>query len=114
MEVEVYFFGVLRAGHAGHYLYTPTGGCAWPPWLPWPRHDLDGGLTWNAGAWRVNGANRWREPARGVSVQGDAALRYRDGWTALSWHDFTGDAQRLQLIGLRSWHLLSGTDVGAA
>lgn len=90
---RLYFFGVWDAGGAGHYLRTPEGrdvphGRAG---LPWAVHELDGGLTWNAGEWIVSGSSRWRGPARGVSEQGDAALRYRDGWTVLAWHDFTGD-----------------------
>lgn len=93
MDVQVYFFGVLRAREAGHYLYTPNGQTldTMRSPLPWPPHDFDGGLTWNAGAWIVRGQNRRREQARGECLQGDAALRHRNGWTALSWHDFTGD-----------------------
>ena len=59
--------------------------------LPWESHELDGGLTWNAGAWVERGANRWRETPRSPCKQGDAALRYKSGWTALAWHDYTGD-----------------------
>lgn len=91
-ETQVYFHGVLRAGEAGHYLYSPTGYMRGAARIPWPAHDLDGGLVWNAGRWRVEGRNCWRErETAGPSVQGHAALRYRDGWTALAWHDFTGD-----------------------
>lgn len=90
---QVYFNGVFRAGEAGHYLYSPTGETHHHATdIPWPSHDLDGGLVWNAGRWRVEGRSCWREPVTaGPSVQGHAALHYKDGWTALAWHDFTGD-----------------------
>lgn len=90
---EIYFFGVLRAGEAGHYLYTDDGRepRALPAGFPWSPRDLDGGLTWNAGAWIESASGRRRESARGPCIQGDAAMRYRDGWTVIAWHDFTGD-----------------------
>lgn len=59
--------------------------------VPWLSHDLDGGLTWNAGEWVVNGANHWRKRATSAEVQGEAALHHKAGWTALAWWDFTGD-----------------------
>lgn len=95
---RIYFHGVWGAGESGHYLYTPTGyGNASE--LPWPSHDLDGGLVWNAGAWIVRGESRWRERSTSAEVQGEAALRYKGlanvsgGWTALAWWDCTGDGR---------------------
>ncbi|MCY1004005.1 hypothetical protein OV079_23815 [Nannocystis pusilla] len=90
---KIYFHGVLRPGEAGHYLYSTTG-YAHPDAvrLPWSIYDLDGGLVWNAGALNVRGLSCWRSrPTLGPSVQGHAALRYKGGWTALAWHDYTGD-----------------------
>ena len=96
MTERVYFFGVWRASGAGHYLYTPAGETLWMTrddvsFVPWLAHELDGGLTWNAGEWVVNGANRWRKQATSAEVQGEAALHHKAGWTALAWWDFTGD-----------------------
>lgn len=95
MTERVYFFGVWGAGQSGHYLYTSAGQTLWMSGdaspVPWLVHELDGGLTWNAGEWVVNGANRWRKRATSAEVQGEAALHHKAGWTALAWWDFTGD-----------------------
>lgn len=80
---NIYFFGVWHAGEAGHYLHIPTHysrfAVAMPRDLPWPERDLDGGLTWNAGAWNERGGNRWRAPS-GRQVQGEAALHHKNGF----------------------------------
>lgn len=83
------YFGCWEPRHLGHGFYTPGGRSARQDGraTPWGM-AVDGGL-----APRAPRPNRKPSPRDPECPQGAAALHHRDGWTALSFWDRTGDSR---------------------
>jgi hypothetical protein len=79
--MEVYYFGCI--GSVGHGFYGGPKETWGDNPSPWPR--IDCALT--------PGRRDCRGRLETKGVQGEAAIHYLDGWTALAIHDFTVDSR---------------------
>jgi len=78
--MRAYYFGCYGpAGHVWHGQGMRSLGLSGAEGTPWLAGDVDGGLAPRDG--------------RDELPQGVAALHHRDGWTALSFWDRTGDSR---------------------
>lgn len=77
MTRRAYYFGCIR--ESGHYLWTGDleriGHHQWPSLLPWPVEVVDTGLCPKDRDW------------------GSAQVTHKDGWTALSFWDWSVDTR---------------------
>lgn len=97
---DAYYFGVLD--DSGHEYHAPGD-----EYLPrdeekqivWQPEEIDGCLQ--PGCHK----NRWGHWEHGSQKQGPAVLHYKDGWTALSFWDRSGDSRP----GSHSTFILRGT-----
>jgi hypothetical protein len=85
-KVDFYYFGVWPGQKAGHFMHNIWGQHVHPA-LPW--EVIDGVLQ--------PGAEKKRHPHDFVpieeQVEGLAHIHYKDGWTALSFWDRSGDSR---------------------
>lgn len=79
MTPQCYYFGVWQKGGAGHYLYEPTGRTTYltASIVPFRLSILDGGLI----------------PSNEYPAQSKYYLNVINGWTIVSFHDYTGDSR---------------------
>ncbi len=86
---RAYYFGCWDPRHAGHGFHIPGGASARSAYdaVPWSVVEVDGALAPRVTA---SGEATRRDPE---CSQGVARLHHRDGWTALSFWDRTGDSR---------------------
>jgi hypothetical protein len=91
--MTAYYFGNWRSdGHATFIpgmQHTPPR-TPWYPPTPW-KEKIDGTLT-PGDRGGLSGA-RLSYEAMSATHQSEGALYHKDGWTALAFHDFTGDSR---------------------
>ncbi|MGK3995130.1 hypothetical protein [Sorangium sp. So ce1024] len=98
-DVEVYYFGDGRLQDgpgAGHHLWAPSSGhVGWAPpearrRLPWTLAELDGRLAGDPALADRRDQRHW---ASRDQPEGIVRLHRRDGWTAISFWDRSGDGR---------------------